>query len=755
MSKTFKTIQLLMLTNLIAISMPLAMDAGQVQQSRGMEFSDEGKDHLIDELQRLIGTVHQLNRDEIKNGELFLIGRLADKTDDEKREIFNTLGNMTWLQRLYLSENRLTEVPAVLFNLTNLQGLYLFENRLTSIPPELGNLTNLQWLYLSENRLTEVPAVLFNLTNLQGLDLSYNRLTEVPAALFNLTGLQVLYLTGNRLTQVPPELGNLTNLQRLYLSDNQLTEVPAALFNLTGLQWLDLSYNQLTSVPASIGQIRALTMLVLENLPNLLERGESPDQWGRQELRHHFGDRVQGLDQQKPQVAMPRDTTADQVYQALNARPYRINLPVFTGNHLPEVTVEHVFSGDDIVESLVKILRSLNFTDPNKPAYMEYETIANDFAGDAENSELSNVDKVWEFLVPRLTGYFRTLYDMPLESKDVAGWAMYEDKIPQTQKVLSFILQKIEAEQNPDTKMALFYQLVNGLLHCPTGQSEGINTVAFALLEGKAVGDSFAKKIKRLLALKKNDWFTTTILARASDNSQNVHLISSYRGQLKDTLGLLSPLHYDERMGTFGFDPFTRNPANVLKVYFELVTPDSLVTWVMDKLQNQEDLALVLAQGKIETTPSNSPKPLDGKFWTDFVVKQGLVVPEAIMDDKGQHIADKRLRQDWWSPWFTADPRAENAKFTTQGWRKMIQFIKAKIKSNKQYRLFTTSDALTYMHENHLVDSSNENWWHGLVTADPFADEEARLTRDGVKKILIHMGFLIDERQNPSAMAVE
>ncbi|MBC6419362.1 MAG: leucine-rich repeat domain-containing protein, partial [Prochloron sp. SP5CPC1] len=48
------------------------------------------------------------------------------------------------------------------------------------VPKVLGNLTQLQKLSLSFNKLTEVPKVLGNLTQLQELCLYYNKLTSVP-----------------------------------------------------------------------------------------------------------------------------------------------------------------------------------------------------------------------------------------------------------------------------------------------------------------------------------------------------------------------------------------------------------------------------------------------------------------------------------------------------------------------------------------------------------------------------------------------
>ena len=55
----------------------------------------------------------------------------------------------------YWFSNQLTgEIPAELGNLSNLESLNLSSNRLTEIPGELGSLSNLTYLYLSDNQLT-------------------------------------------------------------------------------------------------------------------------------------------------------------------------------------------------------------------------------------------------------------------------------------------------------------------------------------------------------------------------------------------------------------------------------------------------------------------------------------------------------------------------------------------------------------------------------------------------------------------------
>ena len=78
-----------------------------------------------------------------------------------------TLNELSNLQRLYLSNNKLKTIPKELGQLSNLQQLNLYYNQLTTIPKELGQLSNLQILSLSYNKLTTIPKELEQLINLQ------------------------------------------------------------------------------------------------------------------------------------------------------------------------------------------------------------------------------------------------------------------------------------------------------------------------------------------------------------------------------------------------------------------------------------------------------------------------------------------------------------------------------------------------------------------------------------------------------------
>ncbi|KAL4302855.1 hypothetical protein GQ457_10G021500 [Hibiscus cannabinus] len=138
------------------------------------------------------------------------------------------------------------------------------------IPLSIGNLTNLTSLHLSDNRLTgQIPSTLGRILSLILLDLSKNLLTgSIPSSLFSLSNLTSLDISSNDLTgSISPGVGSLSKLQSLNLSSNRLTSsIPAQLGDLDSLIYLDLSSNGLSgSVPPDLRGLRNLRSMVFAN----------------------------------------------------------------------------------------------------------------------------------------------------------------------------------------------------------------------------------------------------------------------------------------------------------------------------------------------------------------------------------------------------------------------------------------------------------------------------------------------------------
>lgn len=164
-----------------------------------------------------------------------------------------TLGNLSSLGALYLSDNNLTGViPSSLSQLFGLTVLDLSKNALMgSIPPGVGTLSGLRFLNLSQNNLSSsIPAQLGDLSSLVDLDLGFNSLSGlVPVDLRGLRNVRRLMIRNNALSgQLSDDMFQpLTQLQSLVLSHNGFVgDFPVVLWSMPSLQLLDVSVNNFT-----------------------------------------------------------------------------------------------------------------------------------------------------------------------------------------------------------------------------------------------------------------------------------------------------------------------------------------------------------------------------------------------------------------------------------------------------------------------------------------------------------------------------
>ncbi len=160
------------------------------------------------------------------------------------------------VRTLSLIDNRLMALPEGLIPKT-IERLWLSENRLTHLPHDLQDWQQLTYLNLDRNLLMLLPPL--GHTRLRWLRANGNRLShlsELPETL------ERLYLADNRLTSVPPKP---TALRHLTLAGNPLTTVPDSLGE--GLEWLDLSRTQLTALPQDLSAWQTLKVLNLARCP--------------------------------------------------------------------------------------------------------------------------------------------------------------------------------------------------------------------------------------------------------------------------------------------------------------------------------------------------------------------------------------------------------------------------------------------------------------------------------------------------------
>ena len=177
------------------------------------------------------------------------------------------IGNLKGLRWLDLSEMGLSALPDEVDTLP-LQRLYLADNALAELPPAVAHLDGLDYLNLDRNQLRDLPDGVSAWTSLRWLRLNGNALTNLPEAASSWTALERLYLRGNRLEALPESFASLPSLQQLDLGRNRgLRALPDSIGNLAALTRLDLDGTSVATLPDSLGNLARLDTLVLTGCP--------------------------------------------------------------------------------------------------------------------------------------------------------------------------------------------------------------------------------------------------------------------------------------------------------------------------------------------------------------------------------------------------------------------------------------------------------------------------------------------------------
>jgi hypothetical protein len=187
-------------------------------------------------------------------------------------ELPESVSQLTQLQTLGLSHNKLAVLPKSLTRLTQLRSLDISWNRLRTLPEWLGRFAQLRSLKIGDNQLTTLPESLGQLTRLETLDVQGNPLQSIPDSIQQCTELIELEFiqlisAEQGLSFLPEPICKLRNLRRLGLQANQLQSLPTSIGELSQLEKLDLAYNKLTSLPVELLRLDKLEDLNLADNP--------------------------------------------------------------------------------------------------------------------------------------------------------------------------------------------------------------------------------------------------------------------------------------------------------------------------------------------------------------------------------------------------------------------------------------------------------------------------------------------------------
>ncbi|XP_057530206.1 plant intracellular Ras-group-related LRR protein 4-like [Amaranthus tricolor] len=205
------------------------------------------------------------------NKELILQNKLLDQVE----WLPDSIGKLSGLVTLDLSENRIVALPVTIGGLSSLSKLDLHSNRLAELPDAIGDLLNLVYLDLRGNFLAKLPPTIGRLVRLEELDLSSNRLSSLPDTIGSLMSLKKLNAETNDLDELPHTIGQCSSLEELRVDYNRLKALPEAVGKIETLEILTVRYNNIRQLPTTMSSLSKLKELdasfnELESIPESL-----------------------------------------------------------------------------------------------------------------------------------------------------------------------------------------------------------------------------------------------------------------------------------------------------------------------------------------------------------------------------------------------------------------------------------------------------------------------------------------------------
>ncbi|KAK6922487.1 Leucine-rich repeat, partial [Dillenia turbinata] len=198
------------------------------------------------------------------------VGRLStlislDLSENHVVALPPSIGGLSSLQKLDLHSNRIAELPETIADLLNLVCLDLRGNQLTGLPANFGRLARLEELDLSSNSLSVLPESIGSLISLKKLKVETNDIEEIPHTIGRCSSLLELHADYNRLKALPEAVGKIECLVILSVRYNNIKQLPSTMSSLTNLRELDVSFNELEAVPESLCFATTITKMNISN----------------------------------------------------------------------------------------------------------------------------------------------------------------------------------------------------------------------------------------------------------------------------------------------------------------------------------------------------------------------------------------------------------------------------------------------------------------------------------------------------------
>ncbi|KAL0739471.1 hypothetical protein Bca4012_015681 [Brassica carinata] len=183
---------------------------------------------------------------------------LQNKLTEQVEWLPDSIGKLTSLTSLDLSENHIVVLPNTIGRLSSLTKLDLHSNRITHLPESIGELLNLVYLNLSSNHLSYLPSSFSRLLQIEELDLSCNYLPVLPESIGSLVNLKKLDVETDEIEEIPYSIGGCSSLKEVRADYNKLKALPEAIGKIMALEILSVRYNNIRQLPTTMSSLANL-----------------------------------------------------------------------------------------------------------------------------------------------------------------------------------------------------------------------------------------------------------------------------------------------------------------------------------------------------------------------------------------------------------------------------------------------------------------------------------------------------------------
>ncbi|MBX9696476.1 MAG: hypothetical protein K2X53_00150, partial [Alphaproteobacteria bacterium] len=229
-------------------------------------------------------------------------------------------------------------------------------------------------------------------------------------------------------------------------------------------------------------------------------------------------------------------------------------------------------------ETLMNAIETFDETSPN---YMHISAIT--------GNETLNVDNTAAIanLKNNTLGFLKALTNQPLAEGEESGWLMHDENKPAFINALKHLILALERTDDPATRFNNLGIILKGLLYCPTGQVEGINSAVNTLIRGQdQLAGSFEEKVAKIV----HDALYTAFLNAFGEGS-GVHQLSRARTVLYPHIGLSQAVEgFVERISRVHDEEI----PDILQTFYRFFTPQFLSRYVLNHMETAEDRALIL-----------------------------------------------------------------------------------------------------------------------------------------------------------------